>query len=123
MPQCELTIRFDRSDREYRTGESVTGSVTVRADADVECRALTIVHYWRTHGKGNKDRGPESTVLRTAKVTWHAGAAATYPFELTAPPDPPTYRGNYLNIDHYIRIVAEHAWCGPIPRREMAESD
>ena len=110
MARCELGISFDRPDREYQAGERVTGSVTVRADADVKCRALTVVYNWRTHGKGNKDSGPERAVLRAEHVTLRAGATATYPFDLTAPRDPPTYRGHYLNIDHYLRARADIPW-------------
>ncbi len=109
MSKCDLTIVFDRPDRQYQGGEEVTGSVQVSVNADVLCDGLSIEHRWQTHGRGNRATGPKlSSVVFQGQ--WRAGESVSYPFRFTAPNGPPTYRGRYLNIDHYVRARADVPW-------------
>lgn len=109
MSKCDLTIVFDRPDRQYRGGEEVTGSVQVSVNADVLCEGLSIEHRWQTHGRGNRATGPRLSSV-VFKGQWRAGESVSYPFRFTAPNGPPTYRGHYLNIDHYVRARADIPW-------------
>ncbi len=109
MSKVDIQIEFDRSDRDYRAGETVSGAVTILANQDVDCNGLVLEHFWQTHGKGNRDEGANHRyTLYTGP--WRAGETARYPFEFKAPNGPPTYRGNYLNIDHYVRVRADLPW-------------
>ena len=106
MAKCDLHIEFDRPDRTYFGGEEITGNVHVSVNADVRCDGLTLETHWKTHGRGNTARGPKEKWTLFAGE-WRAGEAAKYPFRFTAPHGPGTYRGKYLNIDHYLRARAD----------------
>lgn len=109
MSKLDIRIEFDRDDRTYRGGDQVSGTVTTVANQDVTCNVLSLVHCWRTHGKGNREEG-SSDYFPLYEGSWRAGETATYRFQFTAPDGPPTYRGKYLNIDHYVRVRAEVSW-------------
>jgi hypothetical protein len=109
MSELDIQIEFDRADRTYRGGEPVTGNVTVRAREDVRCRSLRLEYYWQTHGRGNTDSG-DRRQIQLAEGTIPAGHRETFPFRFSAPAGPPTYRGDYLNIDHYVQVRADVRW-------------
>ncbi|MBI1374058.1 MAG: hypothetical protein GC159_15160 [Phycisphaera sp.] len=109
MSKCDMRIEFDRGDRTYRGGDTITGQVVVRANADVECRKLVISRYWQTHGRGNVDTGDADELIVFSGV-WSAGQTEKYRFSFECPASPSTYRGNYLNIDHYIKAQADIPW-------------
>jgi hypothetical protein len=109
MSKCELSITLERADRTFRPGEVVRGHVRVRTDAAVPCRRLVVVHHWRTHGRGNVRSGPEQGVS-LFEGEWRAGEDQSYAFEVTLPNGPSTYRGHYLNIDHYVVAKADVPW-------------
>ena len=52
MARCEISIEFDRSDRQYRGGESVSGSVHVVAKQDLTYDSITLIGAWHCHGYG-----------------------------------------------------------------------
>ncbi|HYW78786.1 MAG TPA: hypothetical protein VE890_04380 [Thermoguttaceae bacterium] len=109
MSKCDLKIEFDRPDRQYRPGEEVTGTVHVRVNREVQCNGLVVEHFWQTHGRGNRATGTkQSRVVFNGQ--WMAGESASYPFSFTAPAGPPTYRGHYLNVDHYVRARVDIPW-------------
>ena len=109
MSKCDLQIVFDRTDRTYRGGDEVSGTVHVSVNADVQCNGFTLEHYWRTHGRGNTATGKMETVV-LARGNWQAGQSYSYPFSFAAPDGPPTYRGRYLNIDHYVKARVDVPW-------------
>ncbi len=109
MSKLDIHIEFDRPDRTYRGGEEVTGSVTIRAQKDVRCRSLRLEYRWQTHGRGNTDTGGQKQI-QIAEGTFPAGHHQTFPFRFPAPTGPLTYRGDYLNIDHYVRVRADVRW-------------
>lgn len=107
-PNCTISIELDRHTRRYQPGERITGKVRVRADGDVKCDGLSLVRQWRTHGKGNRASGPESSIqLFTGQ--WRAGTY-TYDFDLPCPDQPPTYHGRILNVEWYLDVRADVPW-------------
>ena len=109
MAKCELSIRLTGDKTRYRGGETVTGTVEVRTDAEVQCKGLTVECRWRTHGKGNTARGPAQEV-ELFQGTWRAGTTQQYAFSFELPHGPFTYHGHYLNIGWFIRARADIPW-------------
>jgi len=109
MSKCDFRIVFDRSDRTYRCGEEVSGTVYVEVNQDVECKGILLEGFWQTHGRGNTTTGPKATSV-LYQGTLRAGELLSYPFRFTAPEGPPTYRGRYLNIDHYLNVRVDIPW-------------
>jgi hypothetical protein len=109
MSKCDLHIILDRANGTYVGGEEVTGQLTVRVNKPVKCNGLTIEQCWQTHGRGNHDSGGHfGQTLFTGQ--WEPGTVHQYPFSFTVPSGPLTYRGHYLNIDHYIRARVDIPW-------------
>ncbi len=109
MSSCDVSIRFDREDRIYHPGDSVTGTVCVRADQTVRCNGLVVEHFWQTHGAGTVEHG----VVQTQNVfqgDLDADQEYTAPFSFNAPSGPPTYHGKCVNVDHYIRARVDIPW-------------
>lgn len=109
MAKCDLTIELDDPDRVYVGGETIRGVVRVHCDADVSCKGLEVKSVWRTHGKGNVDTGEIQKETLFAG-NWSAGESPEYRFELPIGQWPPSYHGNYLNIDHYVDARALIPW-------------
>mgnify|MGYP003673514334 FL=1 len=119
MSKCDLTIVVDGDQIAFQIGETVTGYLQVRVDADCRCDGLTLTQEWSTHGRGNRASGGEQ-VLRLYRGEWKAGESHSYPFEFTIPDGPVTYHGHYLNVDHYLRAVADIPWAfDPKDEREL----
>lgn len=119
MSKCELTIVVEGDQTEFRIGETVKGYVQVRVDSNCRCDGLTLTQEWATHGRGNRASGGEQ-VLRLFRGEWRAGENHSYPFEFTIPEGPVTYHGHYLNVDHYLRAVADIPWAfDPKAEREL----
>lgn len=109
MSKCDIQIMFDRPERQFRSGELVTGKVNVRVNKDVNCRGLLISGYWKTHGRGNRDDGNyDETNVFSGEM--QAGQSYEFPFEITAPSGPLTYRGKLINVDHYVRVRVDIPW-------------
>lgn len=122
MSKCELTIVIEDERREYRIGETVRGYLQVRVDSNCRCDGLTLTQEWSTHGRGNRTSGGQQ-VLRLFRGDWKAGETHSYPFEFTIPEGPVTYHGHYLNVDHYLRAVADIPWAfDPKAERELLVS-
>lgn len=109
MSKCDFAIQFEQPERTFRPGEPIRGTATIEVNRDFSCDRVVIEHYWKTHGKGNRQEGPKEIVEFPA-AEFRAGQRQQFPFEFTAPPGPPTYHGTYLNIDHYVRIYADIPW-------------
>lgn len=109
MAKCDLSIDLDDPDRTYAAGDKITGTLNVLVDADVRCKGLEIQSGWRTHGRGNIAKGTADTVT-VFSGEWTAGQRESYRFELTVADWPPSYHGNYINVDHYIDARAKIPW-------------
>jgi len=110
MSKCDISIEFDRKDRTYSGGETVTGKVRFRVNETVKSNGITLMHQWRTHGRGNTTSGPKEKVELASIVTYTPGEEFELPFSVVAPTHPVTYRGNLINIDHYIHVEMAVPW-------------
>jgi hypothetical protein len=104
-----IRIEVDRADRVYRTGEQIAGEVIVEVADGSRCKAVILRRRWRTHGRGTVHRA------ELDEVVLHQGPLPDdgehrFPFELDAPLEPFTYRGHYLNIDHYLEGRVDIPW-------------
>lgn len=110
MSKCDLRIEFDRKDRTYSGGETVTGRVCIRVNESVTSNGITLTHQWRTHGRGNVTSGPKETVeLETAR-SYAPGEEHEISFSLRSPEHPVTYHGNMINVDHYVSVEINVPW-------------
>ena len=109
MARCELDIRLDEPDREYRPGERVSGVVRVACGDEVTCKGLVIQRFWRTTGKGNEDKGPVDAD-QLFMGTWRAGTTSEYRFEVLVPNGPASYDGEVLGVEWVLRADADVPW-------------
>ena len=108
MSKCNLRIEFDRIDRIYQSGETINGVVHVSVNKPVNCDDLTIERIWKTHGRGNESSGG-SEQISLFKGTWLPDKHQ-YPFSITIPETPITYRGHLINIDWYLEAQVDIPW-------------
>jgi hypothetical protein len=110
MSKCELVIQTEKSGPQCTPGEIIRGRVRATlGENPVKCRALTIRHEWRTHGRGNTRSGTSASIT-LFEGAWAAGERQEYPFELKVPTGPATYHGHFLNVDHYLVAEADVPW-------------
>lgn len=109
MASSRLQLELERANLTFRPQETIRGRVLVHASDACRCDKLTIALQWRTHGKGNVAKGSAQTLVLFVGE-WQAGASHAYPFELTAPAGPCTYRGSLLNVDWYLTARADVPW-------------
>ena len=110
MSQCDIEIQFDRSDRTYEGGDVVSGEVVVRVNQDISCHGIVLQHYWRTHGKGNINTGTMHKVQLCYMHPLQAGEEFRLPFEFQSELWPLTYRGEHVNVDHYVHVSVDVPW-------------
>ena len=104
MGRCEISIEFDRSDRTYRGGETVSGSVHVRAGQALTYDSITLIGAWHCHGYGLPVTRDVHGSQLDSSARLQAGERRSFPFSFEAPSEPVTYHGVELNIDHYVRV-------------------
>ncbi len=133
MAKCDLSIELDDPGRVYISGETITGTVHVDVDADVKCKGLVVETNWRTHGRGNVASGNSDSVT-VFTGDWTGGQKLSYRFELKIANWPPSYHGNFINLDHYVDVRAKIPWAfdpkasaefvmRPAPHAEPTEPD
>jgi len=110
MSKCDIRIEFDREDRTFSGGEAVTGRVYVRVNEAVKSKGISLIHQWRTHGRGNVTSGPKETIQLEAARSYSTGEEHEFPFSLTASTHPITYRGTLINVDHYVLVQMDVPW-------------
>lgn len=107
----EIEITFDRPDRTYRFGDEVTGKVVLEAPYDVTYEHVQITWGWHTHGKGDRENGPEDNLKVGAQhMKLHRNEHVELPFRFTAPKGPATYHGKELNLDWYMTASADRGF-------------
>jgi hypothetical protein len=106
MSECDITIEFDKADRSYQAGETITGKVRLTPKARMHRHKVMIEIVWATRGRGNGN-GATGDGLEYAGRHFQPGQTVEYEFRFTAPPGPLTYHGHYLKIDHYIKVRLE----------------
>lgn len=110
MSKCDIEIQFDRSDRTYAGGDVVSGEVMVRVNQDINCNGIVLRHYWGTHGKGNKRTGTKHELQLCHSHPLLAGEDLRLPFEFQSELWPLTYRGEHINVDHYVHVSVDVPW-------------
>jgi len=110
MSKCDIKITFHYSDRTYRGGEVVSGEAHITVNKDIRCDGIILSHYWKTHGRGDTDRGVVSEVRLSEMLPLQAGEELRLPFEFTADCWPLSYHGHYLNVDHYVHVAVDLPW-------------
>lgn len=109
MANCHLSIELAEADQPIRGGDPVRGTVVVEPDGNLNCNGLEVATRWETHGRGNIASGDvEKTVLFQGE--WQAGQTYRYDFELRSGTWPPTYHGDFLNVEHVVRATAKLPW-------------
>jgi len=109
MSKCDLEVRFQSDDRTYKPGATVQGDVVVTVNERVSSKGLRIELGWQTHGIGNKDRRVLDQVMLEPQE-WSPGQSYSYPFSFTAPSQPLTYHGHFLNVDHFVAARVDLPW-------------
>ncbi len=110
MSKCDLRIEFDRKDRKYSSGETVTGRVYIRVNESVKSTGITSTHQWRTHGRGNVASGTKETVELEAARMYSPGEEHELSFSLLSPTHPVTFHGTMINVDHYVTVQMNVPW-------------
>jgi hypothetical protein len=118
MSKCEISIEFDRPDRVYRGGETVAGRVRIRVNDDFNCNGIKLTHFWKTHGRGNTDSGERCQQQLAEGRQLRRGETLTFNFSFSAEREPVTYRGHYINIDHYVRVDIDVPWAFDLKSEE-----
>lgn len=109
MAKCDLSIELDEPDAIHLGGGKITGTVHVRADAEVNCNALEVKTAWATHGRGNVTKADVASAV-LYEGAWRSGEENSYRFELPVAHWPPTYHGFHLNVDHRVDARAKISW-------------
>ncbi len=109
MSKCDLHVEFDREDRRFKAGETVSGTVHLTANREMNHKGVMVEVYWKTHGRGNTDKGEVSTYMLYDQPI-AAGERFSWPFSFAAPSGPTTYHGHYVNLDHYVNARVDIAW-------------
>lgn len=110
MSKCDIRIEFDRQDRTFSGGEAITGRVYVRVNEAVKSKGISLIHQWRTHGRGNVASGPKETIQLESARSYSAGEEHEFSFALTASTHPITYHGTLINVDHYVLVQMDVPW-------------
>ncbi len=110
MSKCDIQITFDKPDRTYRGGDTVTGEVHIKVNKDIRCNGILLTYYWKTHGRGNTDSGEKHEYRLSEMVPLQSGEELLLPFEIQAETWPLTYRGHYINVDHYVKVAVDVPW-------------
>jgi hypothetical protein len=111
MSKYQFDIKFDKADPTYRFGELITGRVLLEAENKLDLHGIKLEYGWRTHGKGNVDKGDiEKLDLNQGEIHLAAGEQEEIPFEFIAPNGPVSYHGKNLNVDWYITAHLIFPW-------------
>ena len=110
MSKCDISIKFDRPDRTYRGGETVSGEVHVQVNKDITSDGIHLTSFWKTHGYGNTDGGGDHSETLADKSQLTAGQTMTFPFSFVADRQPMTYHGHHINVDHYVKVAVDVPW-------------
>lgn len=108
MNIMDIQVFFDRAGRRYRFGDEISGKVVISAEHfNFTFSKVWFAYGWRTHGKGDRDKGREEKLILSAnKTTLHLGEHKEFPFSFKIPNGPVTYHGHLLNVDWYVTAHA-----------------
>jgi len=104
-----FSLRFDRNDLTWWTGETISGSIEIRAKEDCKCNGIIVKLIFVAHGAGNlSSSNVDTTTTKCGSFT--AGETKTLPFSFQIPQGPVTYHGDKLNVDWYIQVAIDIPW-------------
>lgn len=109
MSKCDIHIELANNKTDYIAGDRVQGRVRVTPNVAVNAKRVLLIGRWATHGAGNVAKGDYYS------QTMHEGPLdpskpLEFNFDFPAPAAPLSYRGNYLNIEHYVVVQVEVPW-------------
>ncbi|OVE74319.1 hypothetical protein BVX93_00210 [bacterium B13(2017)] len=109
--KATIDISLDDKDKIFKSGDVVSGKVTISAIQEIKCNKIIVELIWKTHGRGNRDSEVVDRIRdRESKITLTNHSTHTIDFSFNIPNSPLTYHGHYLNIDYYIRVTLDIPW-------------
>jgi hypothetical protein len=115
----ELTLQggeVEEGGRRYEPGSSIQGWARLTPNGTIACRRVTAHLEWHTESQGRpeRDRADEVELLRGP-----LSGSVTQRFTLTAPWQPWSYTGYYINIVWQVGVVADIPHWGDIGVEEI----
>lgn len=109
MSRCTLSVELEPRSTPWKGGETLRGVVIAEVNQDVRCEGLHVTLGWRAHGRGNREEEEDQSAM-VFRGAWTAGRRYRYPFTMTLPPSPVSYRGTVLSLGWWVRARAELPW-------------
>ncbi|HGG57893.1 MAG TPA: hypothetical protein ENK31_08880 [Nannocystis exedens] len=103
-----ISLSFDRKNRTWKTGETVSGTISIQAKSDKKCSGISVSLMWTAHG-GRSDRS-ETVEEISIDCAYILAGNTDIPFSFQLPKGPITYHGKSLNIDWKVDVFASLAW-------------
>jgi len=108
MAGITLSIILDKPDKNYESGEAITGKVKVAVSENIQTAALVLVLYCKGFSKAkniNRTIEKEKEEIKLFKGSW-IPREYIYPFNIVAPHGPRTYRGNIFDVTWHLGTKA-----------------
>ncbi|NDJ54778.1 MAG: hypothetical protein GYB68_17045 [Chloroflexi bacterium] len=100
----KIDIQVSVSESKFKPGDTVSASVSLYANEDVNAKDTTVELIWYTEGKGDRDEGIiESMVIHSGD--WSSGQSLSETVGFTLPEGPWSYRGHFITILWAIRVT------------------
>ena len=116
---CDMRLELDADGQPPVVGasESLTGTIYVEVDDEVDCDDLVVRAEWATRGRGVENSG-SATTEQAFQGTLKPGRTYEYPFDLALTPGPYTRSGEYLHLNWTLVAEADIPWASD-PRAEQ----
>ena len=106
--RINIHFEFDKGESIFEVRDTVSGTAVITANQDTVCNKVVIQMRWQTHGRGNRAAGKwMKESIQVSHNTLNASQTERIPFSFQLPEGPLTYRGNYLNVDWYIKALVD----------------
>jgi hypothetical protein len=105
-PKCIIQILFDRSDRTYKPGERITGTVEILPGAQCICRKISLVPRWAARGVGPEDIAHDEGVLLPGGILRN-NEKVSHTFDFPAPSGPLSYQGESFEVTWLLEARAD----------------
>jgi hypothetical protein len=108
---------MDGAYRRFTPGARIAGDAHVFPRQEINARRIVARLQWHTEGRGDKNAGvAEETVLAEGPLT--PSIPQSFSFDFTAPQEPWSYAGHYINIIWEVQIVVDIPWASDELYRE-----
>lgn len=119
----QLIITLDRPDATHALGDTIAGTLEVRALDDVTVRGIKVGPRYRVISRGlDAGGGPGMQDLMPEGADLRAGETRSLRFEAQLPFQPPPYDGKNFEVDWVVEARADVPW-GRDPRSEPVPLD